>query len=47
MEDHLISEINDLLPHADVELLDFICQLLKKSIPYPRATISEETAQYA
>lgn len=28
-----ITEINNLLPLADVELLDFIYQLLQKSVP--------------
>ena len=33
MTNEYITEINNLLPLADVELLDFICQLLQKSVP--------------
>lgn len=32
MKQEYIAEINSLLPDADVELLDFIYQLLQKSI---------------
>jgi hypothetical protein len=32
MKQEYITEITDLLPLADVELLDFIYQLLQKSI---------------
>lgn len=32
MKQEYITEINNLLPLADVELLDFVFQLLKKSV---------------
>lgn len=32
MKKEYIAEINKLLPNADVELLDFIYQLLQKSV---------------
>lgn len=32
MKEEYIAEINNLLPLADVELLDFIYQVLQKSI---------------
>ena len=32
MKKEYIAEINNLLPNADVELLDFIYQLLQKSV---------------
>ena len=32
MKKEYITEINNLLPHADAELLDLILQLLKKSV---------------
>lgn len=34
-ETEYITEINNLLPLADVELLDFVYQLLQKSVPQP------------
>ena len=41
-----ITEINKLLPLADVELLDFVYQLLQKSIPQS-VTPSETQLQSA
>lgn len=35
MKQEYIAEINNLLPHADIELLDFVFQLLNKSIEMP------------
>lgn len=32
MKNEYITEINNLLPHADEELLDFVFQFLQKSI---------------
>lgn len=32
MKNEYITEINDLLPFADAELLDFIFQVLQKSV---------------
>ncbi len=32
MKEEYIAEINNLLPQADTDLLDFIFQLLKKSV---------------
>lgn len=42
MKTEYIAEINKLLPFADAELLDFILQVLQKSI-----TPSEEQQQFA
>ena len=35
MKEEYITEINQLLPLADVELLDFVYQLLQKSVDNP------------
>lgn len=35
MKQEYIAEINNLLPNADADLLDFIFQLLKKSVELP------------
>lgn len=35
MKQEYITEINALLPNADTDLLDFIFQLLKKSVELP------------
>lgn len=35
MNNEYITEINNLLQNADVELLDFILQLLQKSVENP------------
>ena len=35
MEKEYIAEINNLLTYADADLLDFIFQLLKKSVEIP------------
>ena len=35
MKQEYIDEIKNLLPHADNDLLDFIFQLLKKSVEVP------------
>lgn len=35
MKEEYIFEINNLLPHADSDLLDFVFQLLKKSVELP------------
>ena len=42
MPNEYIAEINKLLPYADVELLDYVLQLLQKSV-----TPSEEQLQTA
>lgn len=42
MKDEYITEINNLLPLADEELLDFVYQVLQKSI-----TLSTERLQSA
>lgn len=41
-----INEINNLLPLADIELLDFVFQLLQKSVPQA-LTLSETHQQPA
>ncbi len=41
MKEEYIAEINNLLNLADIELLDFIFQLLQKSVPQS-ITPSEE-----
>lgn len=46
MPNEYITEINNLLPLADVELLDFIYQLLQNSVPQP-ITPSEMQLQSA
>lgn len=46
MNEEYIVEINNLLPHADAELLDFIFQLLKKSVEIP-VKHSETSLQFA
>lgn len=35
MKQEYITEINNLLPYADIELLDFVFQLLNKSVEMP------------
>lgn len=35
MKQEYIAEINNLLQHADADMLDFIFQLLKKSVEIP------------
>ena len=35
MKNEYITEINKLLPIADVELLDFVLQFLQKSVDQP------------
>ena len=35
LKNNYIANIEKLLPHADAELLDFIFQVLQKSIPEP------------
>ena len=35
MKNEYITEITNLLPYADAELLDFVFQLLKKSVEIP------------
>lgn len=46
MKKEYITEINNLLPLADAELLDFIFQLLQKSIekPIPPLETSQQPA---
>lgn len=46
MKQDYILEINKLLPNADEELLDFVFQLLKKSVEIP-VTASETHLQPA
>lgn len=46
MKEEYIAEINNLLNLADIELLDFIFQLLQKSVPQS-ITPSEEHLQSA
>lgn len=41
MEKEYIKEINNLLQFADVELLDFIFQLLQKSVEKPTLSIEQ------
>ena len=41
MKEEYITEINNLLPLADVELLDFVFQLLQKSIDKPIKPLTE------
>lgn len=43
MKQEYITEINNLLQHADTELLDFVFRLLKKSVEMPIS--SSETHQ--
>jgi hypothetical protein len=41
MKEQYIAEINKLLPHADIDLLDFVFQLLSKSV---EATVTPSEA---
>ena len=46
MKAEYIAEINNLLPFADTELLDFIFQVLQKSVEKPLNPL-EEHLQFA
>jgi hypothetical protein len=41
MKNEYIAEINNLLPLADIELLDFVFQLLQKSVDKPLTPLTE------
>lgn len=44
----LINEINNLLPYADIEILDFVYQFLQKSVDITVQTnLSKEHSQPA
>jgi hypothetical protein len=43
MNENYIAEINNLLPLADLELLDFVFQLLQKSVEQPVTPLALQT----
>lgn len=45
MKEQYIKDINELLPLADLEWLDYVYQLLKKTIPNPQIISSAEESQ--
>lgn len=47
MQQEYITKINNLLPYADIELLDFVFQILQKSIETPVTPLITEHQQSA